>query len=293
MEQKPNLFVIGSAKCGTTTVARVLGEHPDCCMSDPKEPHYFCEDDKMAKGWDWYRQCWQHYEGEPIIAEATADYTDFPQHPNCADRIAAFNSNAKIIYIVRHPMEKLVSMYRHFWAEDSFNARSGFEPFLRHMFQEHQLLDACKYQFQLERYQEKFPANQILVLFLENWKIDPSSQIRKLFAFVGLRADSVESLAQLRENSASSHRVEKQWFTRLRRNSMTRLVGRSLVPSKIRYAIGKTVGSTPSTSLPLSLSASLTTDIVHAVKPDADQFFNQFREDAPQWNWINPPWKVV
>lgn len=42
--RKPNFFIIGAPKCGTTSLAHYLGEHPDIFMSYPKEPFYFCPD---------------------------------------------------------------------------------------------------------------------------------------------------------------------------------------------------------------------------------------------------------
>ena len=49
---KPDFFIIGAPKCGTTALATYLAEHPNIQLSDPKEPHYFCKDLKAgARGY--------------------------------------------------------------------------------------------------------------------------------------------------------------------------------------------------------------------------------------------------
>ncbi|MFW5721118.1 MAG: sulfotransferase [Bacteroidota bacterium] len=42
--RKPEFFIIGAPRCGTTALARYLGEHPDIHLSYPKEPNYFNTD---------------------------------------------------------------------------------------------------------------------------------------------------------------------------------------------------------------------------------------------------------
>lgn len=293
MEQKPNLFVVGSAKCGTTTVARVLGEHPDCCMSDPKETFYFCKDGDLAPWTDYYRNCWRHYKGEPILAEASTSYSEVPRFPDCSERIVAFNPDAKIVYIVRHPFDKIVSYYRHQGTYHGFVSRDGFEQWLKFECSTNGFYEQCKYSTQLRRYQRLFPADRILVLFLENWKQDPAAQIEKLFAFAGLRPVPVAPLTRLRENSATDHRAQKEWFWRMRHNPVTRKLGRAVMPTRARFLAGRWIGSRPAMTVPLTLSARLTNEFIDEVKPDADRFAEEFAADAPNWDWTTPPWKVV
>ncbi len=51
---KPNFFVIGAAKAGTTSLCELLGAHPDVFMCDPKEPGFFSLPTKYKLGYDWY-----------------------------------------------------------------------------------------------------------------------------------------------------------------------------------------------------------------------------------------------
>ena len=68
-----DFFIIGTAKCGSTTIASILASHPDCCHSAPKETNYFSLNYEL--GWDWYRGTFAHYDGESILGEASVSYT--------------------------------------------------------------------------------------------------------------------------------------------------------------------------------------------------------------------------
>src|SRR6056297_204893 len=84
--KKPNFFIIGAPKCGTTSMARYLGEHPDIFFSDPKEPNFFNTDFsekiritteikeylKLFQGADKYRRVgegtvWYFFSKEAIL----------------------------------------------------------------------------------------------------------------------------------------------------------------------------------------------------------------------------------
>lgn len=86
--QKPNFIIIGAAKCGTTALASILDSHPDCCMSRLKEVSFFQDtidfepNPNYEKGWEWYQKAFSHYNGEPIVGEATPSYADRSRSPH-------------------------------------------------------------------------------------------------------------------------------------------------------------------------------------------------------------------
>lgn len=108
----PNFFILGAAKCATTSLHNILDEFPDICMSNPKEPFFFeCEYDK---GLDFYRQKYfAHYNGERVIGES--------RHRNLyltytAERIYRINPNAKLLISVRNPITRAYSQWWHWYA---------------------------------------------------------------------------------------------------------------------------------------------------------------------------------
>ena len=109
---RPNLFVIGAMKSGTTTLHEYLGSHPEICMSDRKEPGYFVEEYGWSNGVDWYLRQFSGDGKEKYLGESTTDYTKLPRFKGVARRIAEFNPGAKIMYLLRDPIERTIS---HYW----------------------------------------------------------------------------------------------------------------------------------------------------------------------------------
>ena len=158
---KPNFIIVGSAKCGTTTLSDVLATYPDCCFSNPKEVRFFDLDENYNKGWAWYQQAFSHYNGEKMVGEATPNYTAMPLVSQCAERIYQFNPETKIIYIVRHPYKRLVSSWKMHYRNSSEKAHKeacqGFEHYLKQTQKKYNYLDHCLFDYQLEAYRKLFP----------------------------------------------------------------------------------------------------------------------------------------
>jgi len=73
---KLDYMVIGSPKCGTTTLCKYLDQHPDIYITNPKEPLFFCPDVFMkSKDWDWYSSLFSSVKNEKIVCEGTVNYT--------------------------------------------------------------------------------------------------------------------------------------------------------------------------------------------------------------------------
>ncbi len=121
-EKKPNLFIVGNPKSGTTALYHFLKQHPDIYMSPIKESGYFCKDfhresDKFhgKKKFYNYRTEKKYLElfdskKEKIIGEATPSYL---YSEVAAGEIYKFNKHAKIIILLRNPIDYIYSLYNH------------------------------------------------------------------------------------------------------------------------------------------------------------------------------------
>lgn len=109
---KVNLFVLGAAKCGTTSLHSYLDEHPNICMSSPKEPYFFeCEFDN---GYQYYNdKYFSHYNSESIVGESRHRNLYLEYIP---ERIKNYNPNAKFIILLRNPVERAFSHWWHFYS---------------------------------------------------------------------------------------------------------------------------------------------------------------------------------
>jgi Sulfotransferase family len=193
----PNLFVIGAMKSGTTTLHTALGSHPEILMSSYKEPQYFTgtyyrhrlefDDRPPDPDGRWYFDMFKSAHDDPGIkyaGESSADYTQRPVFEGCAGRIAAFNPAARIIYIVRDPVERCVAHYWH-------NVQIEYEtrPPSEALWEDPRFIAFSDYAMQLQPYLEVFPREQIHVLTLESFRDDQAGALRAIFEWLGVDAD--------------------------------------------------------------------------------------------------------
>src|SRR4029079_2322923 len=103
----PTFIVIGAMKAGTTSLARYLGEHPDVFVCSPKEPQFFIESGTWDRGVAWYRELFAGGRDSIARGEASTDYSKLPRHGGVVDRIAEVAPEARIVYLVRDPIERI------------------------------------------------------------------------------------------------------------------------------------------------------------------------------------------
>jgi hypothetical protein len=177
----PNLIVIGGLKCGTTSLHHYLNLHPEIEMSRPKELNFFVEEMNWQLGTDWYRS---HFPaGKAVRGETSPHYTNRPRFTGVAERMReTLGNEARVIYMVRHPIDRLLSHYLH-------SVGGGYEG--------RELAEAVSdsgsayvqrglYAFQLEPYLDAFSAEQILVVSREELGAERDATVRRVFEFCGV-----------------------------------------------------------------------------------------------------------
>lgn len=177
----PNLLVIGAAKGGTTSLHYYLSLHPDIQMAREKELHFFSDEACWAKGPDWYRS---HFDPRyPVRGESSVSYTFFPRRLGVPERIRSVVPEAKLIYILRDPIERLVSAYVHRYSEQK--EHRPLEEALREL-EGNSLVEGSSYFFQLQQFVPFFPPAQILILVLEELRADRRRVLSEVFEFLGV-----------------------------------------------------------------------------------------------------------
>ena len=106
--QLPDFLGIGVQKGGTTTLQRLLEQHPDLFLPKQKELHYFSL--HYGKGEAWYRQQFAAAAPQQRCGEITPYYVFHPQAPQ---RIHALLPQAKLILLLRDPVERALSQFAH------------------------------------------------------------------------------------------------------------------------------------------------------------------------------------
>jgi hypothetical protein len=110
---KPNYLVIGAQNCGTTSLCANLGKHPNVFMTTPKELHFFSDPKTFAKGWSWYERYFDDVTVETAIGEGSTTYTRNIHQPDAPGLIAKHLPDARLIYMVRHPLRRMETHWLH------------------------------------------------------------------------------------------------------------------------------------------------------------------------------------
>ena len=111
-QQWPNFIIIGSAKSATTTLATVLGKHPEIQISASMEPKFFGRN--YRRGWEWYGQQFPGGEHYLLRGEASTMYTSsYRSYQHTPQLIRHHLGIIPLIYLVRHPLRRIESHWRH------------------------------------------------------------------------------------------------------------------------------------------------------------------------------------
>ena len=99
-------LVIGAMKCGTSSLHEQLSRRPNFFLSTPKEPNFFGDDDQFRKGTVWYESLFAGASPGQRCGESSTHYTKLPDHPHTVDRMHALIPGARLVYVMRHPIER-------------------------------------------------------------------------------------------------------------------------------------------------------------------------------------------
>ncbi len=211
---KPNLFIIGAMKSGTTSLHEYLDTHPQIAMSQEKEPGYFVEELGLHKGEEWYLSRWERGGGQyRYVGESSTHYTKLPFYQGVPERLFRFNSEARLIYIMRNPFDRVVSHYWHALRD----ARHGGElrPLLKAVKDGPGYLAFSDYAMQLEPYFERFGRGAVLTLTFEALIEDPQREVDRIYRWLELPSHPIA------EQSAKAHNQKP--------NDMTAVAGSGIL----------------------------------------------------------------
>lgn len=178
----PNFIVIGAPKAGSTTLHLVLGRHPDIFVPRLKEPNYFCDDSTHYGDWAWYQSLFADRRSESAVGEASVAYSLIERNPSAPPRIATALPQARLIYVVRDPLTRMESAWRHHRfrgnpVPDSFpEAVRNFRP----------LLEGSLYWRNLSAFRSHFPDRNIHVIIFDELRDCPSVVIERCDRFLGV-----------------------------------------------------------------------------------------------------------
>jgi hypothetical protein len=177
----PNLIVIGAAKCGTTSLHRYLDLHPEIAMAKAKELDFFVETQNWRRGIGWYES---QFSSAPVRGESSPMYSISPVHPGVPERMAALIPEARLVYLVRDPIERIIAAHR-FVRWVATRHRRDLAEILADV-ERSATVAASRYAFQLEQYLVCFPLSQICVVDSADLRKRPTETMARLYRFLGV-----------------------------------------------------------------------------------------------------------
>jgi Sulfotransferase domain len=203
-ERKPTLdfIIIGSQKCGTTSLHKYLQPHPEIYMLPEKEVPYFTNADYCEKGWEWYlKEFFAERTEGTLCGKSTPQYMTRTETPR---KIYEQIPNVKLIALLRNPIERAYSQYRMNLKMETENR--DFLEIIKEKLQPEVLerereapqktnarayLVIGEYGRLLEEYYKVFPKEQLLVLFTEDLAANTKAVVKQVFSFLGVDSNFV------------------------------------------------------------------------------------------------------
>lgn len=178
----PSVFLVGAAKCGTSSLHHYLDQHPAVSMTSDKEPSIF-----TSRSWrDELPRYGQLLDpSAPVRGESSTNYSKYPAFSDVPGRIAEVVPDALLIYVVGDPIPRCIAHYAQNVAA-GIETRAIGEAVSDFDDPRNTYVWAGRYATQLERYLEHFPLSSVLVLDQADLLGDRLTTIRKVFRFLSI-----------------------------------------------------------------------------------------------------------
>jgi hypothetical protein len=228
----PNFIIIGAMKCATSTLHLQLARQPGFFMSEPKEPNFFSDDAVYARGPKYYRELFAAAGGAALRGESSTHYTKLPTYPKTIVRMRELLADIKLIYVMRHPLERLVSHYIHEWSLRNIDA-----PLDRAVDAHPQLIDYGCYHMQLAPFVEAYGRANVLPVFVERLQGNPQTELERVCRFLGYAGTPVWSPDVARQNASSERLRLGKLGRELFEHPTLSTLRRRVVPQFVREAV--------------------------------------------------------
>ena len=271
----PHFIIIGAMKSGTTTLYRHLEEHPDVDMSRDKEPDFFVSEKNWARGLSWYSR--QFSRADAVRGEASPNYSKSRDFTGVPERMAEICPDAKLIYILRDPIERAQSQFSH------GVVMGALSPDLTDFRSKHEyahILNGSRYAEQLETYLAYFDQEAILVLDFAELVSSPQAVMDKVTAHIGVAAHPLTN-TDVKNDSTEVSRVPSP-ILRFAQSPVGRhmagLMGRST-----RDRIRRALATRPSRKPPV-FPDGLRMTFAEDLRADADRLRAMTGQSFPTWS---------
>jgi hypothetical protein len=224
MTTLPNFIIGGTEKAGTTSVFTYLLTHPEVCGSKVKETDFFRHNDcaDPARSREAYGAHFTHCKpGTRVVMEASPGYLG--ESAKVAPRMASLLDEVKLLFILRHPVDRLYSSYNFHKSKLELPADLSFEAYVEKCLAFErgatpealgvgrwflQVLDFGRYAQHLEPFLTRFPVSRIQIMFYEDLQGDERGFMQKLCGFLDIDPHYFDNYTFKAANVTFSSRFE-------------------------------------------------------------------------------------
>lgn len=279
MNKKVNLFLVGAAKAGTTSLQSYLNQHPQIFFSPLKEPNYFAKDidtNLFSKAYkmrndfvkpdyfkqsplpehhisfigdlDNYHKLFKDASNEMFLGDASTSYL---YSALAANEIKQYNVDARIVIMLRSPIDRAYSHYS-MALQGGYTNLSLLDAIKKDQKAEHKgfgiselFIELGMYAKQLERYYATFPSNQIKVFFYDEFTRDSNGILNNVFEW--LEIDKLAVNVDAKKN-ISMQPKSKKW-NKILSDSGIKKAASALLPDHMKIKLKRMYYSANKNSL--------------------------------------------
>ena len=297
--KKPNFFIVGAPKCGTTALSEYLRAHPNIFISDPKEPMYFSKDIKKIRVpslcWEEYIKLFQECTAEHVaIGEASPIYL---VSSVAIRNIHDFNENAKIIVMLRNPVDMVYSLhsqrvyslmenetdFEKAWKlQDSRKEGMNLPNNYKYAFD---LLykDFAMYGNQIERLFSIFPREQVKIIFFDDFKKSTQEVYIEVLEFLNVPFDGRADYPIINANKT----IRIHWLEYILRGIVNKLERpANKIKNKMgikKFGVDKILLFNTKHVKRTSLSPSFRGELLNEFKYDVEKLSCLLNKDLSHW----------
>jgi sulfotransferase family protein len=259
--RKPDFFIVGAPKCGTTAMDDYLRQHPEVFMAVEKESHFFAPDfygpqSRFRKEED-YLSLFQSACDEKVVGESSVGYL---YSEMAAAGIKAFNPDARIIIMLRNPVEMIYAYHSELLFQ-GFEEIENFEEALALESQRKQGLclpkaryvakpllcyrELGKFGSYLERFFSLFGRRNVHVIIFDEFKRDTARVYCATCAFLGVSTDfqpNWRPSASVINSNRRTRSLSLSRYLRKQQRGAVRYV-KAIVPRTLRRSIARQLWS--------------------------------------------------
>src|SRR5699024_5423779 len=229
----PTFIIIGAMKCGTSSLYHYLSLQPQVGMSDIKEVDYFIAENNFDKGQEWYHA---RFEGDyEAYGEASPNYSKAHYFKRVPERMHKLLPNIKLIYLVRDPIERIISHYMHNYSEG--REHKPIEEVLYNMKDNHYIM-CSRYYWQLQHYLRYYSEVQLLVSPSYKLRDERNETLQQIFNYIWVDSSFYSSAIE-EEKHQGSQRLQKGRWRRIVLESPVIKALKGLVPDGIKEPVKK------------------------------------------------------